>query len=99
LSETVIAQALNTGSNQLVLGALAALSKVPVKVANKIVESQSAKGILGLVWKAGLSCAFAVQIQTKLGHIAPEQAVKPKPDGAYPMSDEELDWQLELFTG
>jgi hypothetical protein len=40
---------------------------------------------------------FASQLQLRLGGIAPNQVLNPRGGTDYPLSDEEMDWQLDFF--
>jgi hypothetical protein len=65
----------------------------------KVVSLASAKGIVAVVWRAGFSMGLAEQLQLRLGRIAPDAMMRAAARGAFPMSDEELDWQIEFFAG
>ena len=41
---------------------------------------------------------FAVQLQLRLANIPPEKALKPTEDGGFPLSDDQLSWQIELVS-
>jgi hypothetical protein len=60
---------------------------------------RSTKALLSLVWKAGLPARIAVPVQTLLGQIAPGAALIPTPDGGFPLSIEEMRWQISFLTG
>ena len=57
----------------------------------------SAKGQTALVWRAGLTMAFATKLQLHIGGIPPQQVIKPSAQGDFPLSREDMEWQLELF--
>jgi hypothetical protein len=65
----------------------------------KVVSLASAKGIVAVAWRAGFSVGFAEQLQLRLARIAPGELMRSKDGGAFPMTDEELDWQIEFFAG
>ena len=52
--------------------------------------------MVALTWKAGLSPEFSVQLQTRLGGVAPPDVLRPR-SGLYPLTEEEMNWQIELF--
>jgi len=76
------------------LAVLAGLRRVTVK---KIISAQSAKGMMALAWKAGLSAGLGESLQFKLAKIPIATILKATKDGAYPLNDDELAWHLELF--
>ena len=96
LTEALIAKALGGGDRGFVAAALAEKSGLAESAITKVLDAQSAKGVVSLAWKAGLSAEFAVQLQTRLGGIAPGDLLRPR-GGGYPLSEEEMTWQLELF--
>ncbi|MEO5375163.1 MAG: DUF2336 domain-containing protein [Alphaproteobacteria bacterium] len=98
LGEAQIAKALARGEELFTAAAIAARSAIPPEVVLAVLDSQSPKGMLALAWKAGLSAEFAVKLQVKLAHIPPDAVLRPTEDDEYPMSEADLDWQLELFT-
>ena len=53
---------------------------------------------MALAWKAGLSGRMGVQMQQRMGRIAPSEVLMPADDDDFPLSDDELQWQLEFFT-
>lgn len=99
LDEDAVADAVDAGQRAFVRAALAVLADVPVSAVDKILSSRSAKGVTALAWKAGLPVRLAVQLQTRIGGIAPRQALHPRGGKDYPMTAEEMKWQIEFFGG
>ena len=97
LDERKITAAL-ANDGEFVQAALAVLAGIKLVVAGRAVDTQTAKGIVAVVWKAGLSADFAVEVQTRVAHIQPRGVLKPR-DGGFPLSDEEMNWQLEFLAG
>lgn len=96
LDEANISQALKKGERDFVIAALSVLAKVKMKTVRKIVSAHSAKGLVALSWKAGLSMDFSVSLQKKLARIQPAELLKG-PGGRYPLTEEEMNWQLEFL--
>jgi hypothetical protein len=42
---------------------------------------------------------LAVQLQLRVAGIAPRAALNPREGVLYPLSDEEMSWQIEFFAG
>lgn len=102
LDEEAVDDALHAGQRAFVRAALAVLAEVPVDVVDKILAARSAKGVVALVWKAKLPMRLAVQIQTRLGGIAPRQALQAlqaRSGTAFPLTQDEMTWQIEFFGG
>jgi hypothetical protein len=97
LDEDALVDALIGARPGLVYAGLAVLANVPVPVIEKIISAHSAKGVTALVWKAGLPMRFAVRLQTVLARIPVTQALKPRADGGFPLSQDALQWQIDFF--
>lgn len=97
LHEETLGDALAMNNMTLVYAALAYKSKTTFATVQKIFTMQSAKSIVALCWKAGFSMRFAYQLQQYAGKIPPRQMIYPKDGEAYPLSDDNLIWQLEFL--
>ena len=90
----MIPTALRSGDGQFVTAALTARFGLPLEVAKKIFTEQSAKGIIALCWKADLSMKLALALQQKMTQILPMEAIGFAEDDKFPLSNDELIWQL-----
>ena len=99
LDEDAVDEALHAGQRAFVRAALVVLAEVPVDVVDKILAARSAKGVVALVWKAKLPMRLAVQIQTRLGGIAPRHALQARSGTVFPLTADEMTWQIEFFGG
>lgn len=97
LIEKTIADALASGDRRFVGAALAVLANLPLPVVEKVAELKSARGITAVCWKAGLGMRFGTQLQIRLAHIAPQSAINPVNVDQYPLTPEEMEWQLDFF--
>ncbi len=97
LDEGSVTKALGTGDRGFVIAALALASGLSRPAVQKVISLASAKGIIAVVWRAGFSMVLAEQLQLRLARIAPDALMRAA-DGAFPMTDEELDWQIEFFA-
>lgn len=96
LDENAITTAIHEGDRIFVKSALAVLAKVPTDSVDRMFATRSTKGIVALVWKAGLSPRMAMQIQLRVGSIQFQQALAPRNDD-WPLRPDEMDWHLEFF--
>jgi uncharacterized protein (DUF2336 family) len=96
LDETTIDTALSSGDGAFVVAALALRAELPVEMVNKVVSTQSAKGVVAICWKAGLSAALAGQLQARLARLPASRVLQPR-GGQYPLTTDEMEWQLEFF--
>jgi uncharacterized protein (DUF2336 family) len=95
VGEAAIKAALADEQFAAVRAAVARDSALTVPVVRRIFASANAKAITALAWKANYSMALAVSLQSALGGIAADQVLQAKDDG-YPLSESDMDWQLEL---
>jgi uncharacterized protein (DUF2336 family) len=97
LGARIVLDALTSGNDEFVMAALAVMGEVPFSVAERIVATQSAKGIIALAWRANIPERMVAQLQTKLCRIPPDEILKPPRIGEWPLSEDEMVWQLEFF--
>lgn len=97
LDEPTLTTALEAGERSFLITALALKAGTDSSTVSRILSAHSAKGVTALAWKAGLSMRLALQLQTRLSGIAPQQALYPKEGTSYPLSEPDLKWQLEFF--
>lgn len=60
---------------------------------------RSAKALIGIAWRAGFSPAVALPLQVVVGGLPPEAALSPTETQDWPLSAEEMRWQLQALTG
>lgn len=99
MKEKHIAEALNDGETEFVVIATAALAGVSEEVVSKAASLQNAKAIVALAWKAGLSMRLATRLQMNLAKIPPSGVLRATASDGYPISPEEMTWQLEFIAG
>ncbi len=98
LDEGAVTKALGKGDRGFVIAALALASGLSRPAVQKVVSLASTKGIVAVVWRSGFSMGLAEQLQLRLGRIAPDAMMRAANGGGFPMTDEELDWQIEFFA-
>lgn len=97
LDESTIDTALSGNDHAFVIAALAVLAGLPVAVVTKTAQTQSAKGIVAIIWKAGLSMGLCSQCQTKLLRLPASRLLHAR-EGTFPLTVEEMTWQLEFLS-
>jgi uncharacterized protein (DUF2336 family) len=96
LEEADVTQALGANKLEMVTGALAVRTGLTLDVVKKAIETQSAKGMVALAFKAGLGMDLSMQLQTKLARVPPSGVVRGR-NGNCPLTPEEVDWQIDFF--
>ncbi len=98
LDEDAVAAAARGGNRAFVVAALAVRSNLAREVVEKAFQDRSAKGIAAATWKAGLSAKLAEQIQSKLAAIGPRDVLRPRDDGTFALSADDLEWQIGFLA-
>jgi len=97
LDDAAVAAAAQAGEKLFVKLALADLGAVRAEAIDKILTARSAKGIVAVCWKAKLKLATAVTIQQKVLTLPPKSVLTGAKWDGWPLTEEELKWQLEFF--
>ncbi len=98
LKADVIVKALRAGDHAFVFAAIIVMSGVNVHVARKIFIEKSPAGIVALIGKAKLPVSMIVMTQQQMGRIAPSEIIQPKNDDEFPLSEQDIDWQIEFYA-
>lgn len=96
LDEAAVWDALSWGDKPFVREALALRAGLPADLVQRITDTQSARAITALAWRAGLSMRCARLLQLKCG-LPPTKLLNARGGVDYPMTDAEMRWQLGLF--
>lgn len=97
LSEKTIGDAAAAEDTAFVVAALSLCSGEDPEVIQRIFDMRSTKGIVSICWKASMSMELAVRLQFTIGNIAPGAILNSDNSPDYPLSVEEMRWQLEFF--
>ena len=98
LNSEAVGDAVLAGQRDFVRYALATLAGVGVDYVDRILKGHSAKGITALAWKAKCTMRVALQLQTNMGGIPPAKALHARDGQDFPLSTEEMEWQLDFFA-
>jgi len=97
LTEDYIKDHIERADRNVVILSLAVLADISPSLARRIFVSLSAKAIMSLAWKAGVCAALAAKIQMTAGNIPADDWILPNDNEEYPLSEDEMQWQLALF--
>ena len=98
LDEAALHEAAGCGDARRVAAILAITGGVTLERVDRAVALRNAKGLVSLAWRAGFSMGAAQVIQSVLGPFGPGEALGPAPHGAFPLSVNEMEWQIELLA-
>ena len=98
LNEAALIEAANAGDARQSGAILAVAAGVTLQLVDRAVALRSAKALVSLVHRAGFSMQAGVVVQCVLGRLGPGERLLAGPDGTFPLSIEEMVWQIELLT-
>ncbi|MEQ8355764.1 MAG: DUF2336 domain-containing protein [Kiloniellaceae bacterium] len=98
LDGEAVSDAVLAGRRDFARHALALMAEVKVDFVDRVLQGHSAKGITALAWKAGCSMRVALQLQTNMGGIPPKKALNPRNGSDFPLTPDEMEWQLDFFA-
>lgn len=97
LNDESIGDALGLRDEDFVIAALACLTGASRNDVRKIMALSAPKPICALCWKAKLSMRLAFEIQKQMAKIPHKELLYPKGGTDYPLSDDDMRWQLEFL--
>lgn len=97
LNEEAVSDALGMRDRAFVIAALAHLTRAKEEDVEKILDMRAPRPMIALCWKAGLSMRLALSLQQGMGHVVPKEILYPRNGTDFPMTDEELRWQIEFL--
>jgi uncharacterized protein (DUF2336 family) len=97
LNEEAVADALGMRDREFVTLALARLARAAPDTVDGVFRMRKARPVVALCWKAGLSMRLALRLQQEMAQVPPKDLMYPRNGTDYPLTDEELRWQLEFL--
>jgi uncharacterized protein (DUF2336 family) len=97
LDDGAVLEALQRNRSKEAVAMLSVRAGVPAAVVDRACALRSAKGIVSLAWKAGMTVQTSVVLQVTLAHLPPDQVLRATENGAFPLSDDEMRWQLAFL--
>jgi uncharacterized protein DUF2336 len=98
-TEAELLAAAREGDARKAAAMLAVAASVPLPAVRRAATLRSAKGLVSLTWKAGFSMQAGSAMQVLLAGLAPGSVLKPGPGNSFPMSVQEMTWQVEFLIG
>lgn len=95
LDEDMLLRALKHGEDDFLKAALAIRADLYPDVVLSLFQMSNPRGLVALVWKAGLSPAWSQQIQTHLARLSYRDVIAPQPGLPYGLAESEMDWLIK----
>jgi len=96
--EDAVIAAAQHGNIERAMSLLAVAAGVTPGAVRRICTTRNAKALVSLTWKAGFSARSAVPMQVMLAHMPPGSLLLPRADQSFPLSDEEMAWQVSFMA-
>lgn len=97
LTEDVMADALALREYDFIQMGLSLKSKLPIDTVKRMIETRSGKAVTALVWRAGYSMRYALELQRELAKVPHTDLVYPRNGIDFPLTPQEMDWQIGFF--
>ena len=99
LDDAAVSKAVKAGHRAFVEHALVHKTKLPLASVRRVLESKSGKAVTALAWHADLSMRTALTLQKELAQVPSHAILNARGGVDYPLSQDELSWYLDFFTG
>lgn len=97
LNDERMADAISVRDRDFVVTSLAVLLRVPVDTVERVFAMGAAKPVVALCWKSGISMRNCLKIQQEIVKIPHTELVYPKGGTDYPLTEEDIVWQLNFI--
>jgi hypothetical protein len=97
IDDEFIQNAIKNKQRALVIHSLALLSDIPEKSVKTILSKKKGSLVVALAWKADLSMRTALQMQNDVAHVAKPDFVNTKNGIDYPMSADQMEYEIALY--
>ena len=97
LDEQAILDALRRNAPVAAKTMLAVRARVPLSAVEKACGMRSAKAIVSLAWKAGLTPGTAMMLQAALARVPPAEILRGGAGSGYALPEDEMRWQLSFL--
>lgn len=98
LDEQQVIEAIENDQKKRAMAMIAVMSDLTLRTVERTCSSQNSKGCLAVSWRAGLSAKTAETVQEKLAGIPPGKVLYAN-NGEYPISEQDLVWQIDFARG
>jgi uncharacterized protein (DUF2336 family) len=98
LTEETMLEAALRGEAPMCAALLAVAAGMQASVVERAATLRSPKGLVSLVWKAGMSMRVAGPLQTLLARLSPETTLRAMDGEEFPLAAEEMRWQIEFLS-
>ena len=98
LNEATLIDAARAGDLRRVAAVLAVASGLTLAAVDRAAAQRHARALVALAWNAGFSMRAGLVAQVALGRLGPGALIPAGPGGGFPMTTDEMQWQLEVLA-
>ncbi len=98
LNEEALVAAARRGEVRMCIAMLAVAGCVAAVVVERASTLRSTKGLVSLIWRAGMSMACAGTLQSLLLRLPPEAVMPANATGGFSLTPEEMHWQVDFLV-
>lgn len=98
LTEAVVSSAVENCRRDTVVKALSLLAKTNETSVRRVLDSQSGRAAIALVWKAGLSMQVAYRLQVQVMRLSGVSMIPARNGTEFPLAEDEMRQQLAKFS-
>ncbi|MDG1438116.1 MAG: DUF2336 domain-containing protein, partial [Emcibacteraceae bacterium] len=97
IDDEFIQNAIKNKQRELVIQSLILMSNIPDKSVRSTITKKKGNLIVALAWKAELNMRTALQMQSDLAHVPPPEFLNTKNGVDFPMSDQQMEYDIALY--
>ena len=97
IDDEFIQNAIKNKQRELVVQSLIIMSELPEASVRNILLKKKGSLVVSLAWKAKLSMRTALQMQSDLAHIPPNEFRNAKNGVDFPMSEQQMEYEIALY--
>jgi uncharacterized protein (DUF2336 family) len=97
LNESAVNDALAMRDKDFIVAALAVMVRTSEGNIRRVFDMRAARPICALCHRAGLSMRLCLALQQGVGQVPPKELLYPKGGVDYPLTDDDIKWQLDFL--
>ncbi len=97
ITEEVVSDGIAMQDYDFVIACLAYRGQTTLENIKKVFDVRAPKSICAISWKCGFSMRLALKLQQGPGHVPYQSLIYPRGGTDYPMTEEQMQWQLDAI--
>lgn len=97
ITDEILSDALAMQDHEFVIACLALRAGTKMDDIRKVFDVRAPRTICAVTWRAGFSMRLALKLQQTLGRVPHTALIYPRGGTDYPLTEEEMRWQLDAI--